>query len=59
MDANFDIVDRDLDRYLNEIDREEWLAELKELGFPHPCLDCRDRCTPMCDFWDVRGYVDV
>jgi len=57
MHANYDIVERDLNRHLSDIDREEWFSELNRLGFPihHPCLDCRERCTPQCEFWDVRS----
>jgi len=56
MHANYDIVERDLNRHLSDIDREEWFSELNRLGFPHPCLDCRERCTPHCEFWGVRGF---
>lgn len=55
MHANYDIVERDLNRHLSDIDREEWFSELNRLGFPHPCLDCRERCTPQCEFWNVRS----
>jgi len=54
MDANFDVVDRDLNRHLAEIDLEEWFDELEELGFPPPCLRCRWACMPSCKYWDVR-----
>ena len=43
--------------YYHARDLEEWWAELKRLGLPHPCQGCAEHCSPRCRFWDVRNYV--
>lgn len=58
MSLTVDIVIRDLHRFMDDQEREEREAERKELGLPHPCMDCDLRCWPRCRFYNERGMVN-
>ena len=48
-----DVVMRDLNRHLHEIDLWEEAQEMIERG-EIPCQDCERACNNLCPFWEVK-----